>query len=439
MARHNRYNPYYNQDRMTLNTVGFAPAVFNPIEFKPVEADYNILERSFAKQEERKQKAIAQQSAVQAAISQVELAPEEDEWKQNYIANINNQIQEYANLGDYAGAMNMATQLAGTVSNDPALRGRERYNTERQEFIKQLEQKRAKGLISDDSYERALAQNVYNYHDITDNNGNIVAGSKWEPAFNPRNKVSLNDALDWMKLHLGVSTTEIANGGGQSQIYFDSNGQRTDDINKAVSIMGTTTNGSSHTRLEEVKAEDWEKAFNAYVSLFPEIREDFTQLWENELWSYNKLLQDSNNDKLSESQRERADLDAKAILNSLTDGDGGFLSKDAWILKRISPSFDVMAYRKYTSITENGSTLFDPNATRSALAKMINYSNPELTAEEAELYAMSLPMEVFLTTDISRRNQLINELITGLDEISGDVIENNFSIDESKTGKVKEH
>ena len=55
------YNPY-NRRRMSLNTVDFQPTVFTPIEFKPVEQDYSILERAMAKQEERKEKATTQQS-----------------------------------------------------------------------------------------------------------------------------------------------------------------------------------------------------------------------------------------------------------------------------------------------------------------------------------------------------------------------------------------
>lgn len=401
MHRYNRYN----QHRMTLNTVGFEPAVFNPIEFNPVEANYDILNKSMALQEERKQKAIAQQSAINAAISEVELAPEEDEWKQNYIADINNQIQTAANVGDYAGALNTATQLAGKATIDPALRGRERYNKERQKFIEELKAKRNSKLISEDSFERAIAENKYNYKDIPDANGNIVAGSSWTPTFDPRKDVNLTDALNWMKTYLGVSSETTGSGGGSSQTFYDAKGNVVTDPKQAVSIRSTTKNGSRAETTKEVTAEDWANAYKAYIQANPELEADFNQLWDNERWMFAKLTRDSNDSSKSDVDRASYANRANTYWDSLTDDQGGLLSKDAWLLKRIQPSFDVMAYRQHSLVTEGDSTLLD----ETTLKNRVIGQAVGLNLEQAELYGMGAPMEVILAENAKDRKQLLEQ------------------------------
>ena len=118
MPRYNRYN----QHRMTLNTVGFEPTVFNPIEFKPVEADYNILNKSMALQEARQREAQEKTTAVDTALGEIEMNlhndPETNQWWSDYKNNIKNTIATAANVGDYASAINIATQQAGKITSD---------------------------------------------------------------------------------------------------------------------------------------------------------------------------------------------------------------------------------------------------------------------------------------------------------------------------------
>lgn len=415
---HRHYNRY-NQHRMTLNTVGFEPAVFNPIEFKPVEADYNILERSFAKQEERKQKAIAQQSAVQAAIANVELDASEDSWKQDYINNINNQINAATEVGDYAGALETATRLAGDVASDPALLGRERYNKERQEWLRKIENKRTKGLISDDSYERAIAQNTYNYKDIKDNNGNIVGGSKWTPEFNPLNDIDLGSVLAEMQTFMGVSSESGGSGGGTTQQYYDINGQITDDPNKAVSVRSITKGGSTSYSNKEVTVNDWRKAYDAYIARHPEDEARLNQLWENARYNFSALTNRANDETLSQEDRVEAQRRADSFWSSLTDNQGGLITKDDWILQRISPSFGVMAYRQHSYVTEEGSTLLDENT----LKNRVIAGSMGLNYEQAELYASGAPMRVVLAEDATRRQEIYTKGNNTIDAIEGQVDE----------------
>lgn len=417
-----RYNQY-NRNRMSLNTVDFQPTVFTPIEFRPVEQDYSILERAMAKQEERKQQALSQQTNIKAAISQVELDESEDEWKQNYINNINKQINDAAAVGDYAGALETATMIAGDVANDPALRGRERYNKERQEFIKSIEAKRNADLISETSYRRALAQNTYNYEDIKDDNGRIVAGSKWTPAFDPAKDFKPKELLDDLKKYIGVSKTTTGGGGGTTQQYYDKNGNPTTKASEAVSIASTTKGGSRTESLEEVTEQQWRDAYDAWMQAHDLTdREILYQVWDNYQWDFaqESLQVEGLKTKLDDSglsEEERLEYQkqydkhkekADRLWSNMTDGQGGLLTRDEFLLSHMSPYFKVMAYRNHTLVTEAGSTLIDETTLRNkTIAKAVG-----LTMTDVELMGSSAPVETyyeFLSDNAKQRVKLNNE------------------------------
>lgn len=411
--------PRYNRDRMTLNTVGFQPAVFNPMEYKPIEQDFNILERAMAKQEERKQNALKQQSAIKAAISEVDLDASEDEWKQQYIDNINNQINTAAEVGDYGGALDMAIKLAGDATIDPALRGRERYNKERKEFLEQLETKRSKGLISDDSYERAIAQNVYNYRDIKDENGRITGGSRWTPEFNPLNDIDLGTVLAEMQQFMGISSETTGGGGGATQEYYDAQGNVTKDPSKAVSVRSITKGGSRTESTKEVTEDDWRRAYDAYIARHPEDEARLNQLWDNARYNFARLTVEANNENLTNEERASAQKRADNYWNNLTDDQGGLITKDDWLLKQISPSFGVMAYRQHSLVTEAGSTLIDEATLKNRVVANVMFKN---NMTNAELYAQGFTME-YITADANRRKQLENDGMSTYAEINSHVKE----------------
>lgn len=197
MPRRNRYNPYYNQDRMTLNTVGFTPAVFNPIEFQPVEADYGILERSFAKQEARQKEAVEKATAVDVALAKIEADlhndPNTQAWWNDYKTDIKNQINAATNIGDYAGALNTATRLAGKVSSDSAVLGRIRANQEYQAKVDETHKRMVAGQISPDTERWWLANNTFDYKDNFDENGNVIGGTSYNELDVPVQDIDISD------------------------------------------------------------------------------------------------------------------------------------------------------------------------------------------------------------------------------------------------------
>ena len=240
MPRH--YNRY-NQERMTLNTAGFEPVVFNPIQFQPVEADYNILERSFAKQEERKQKAIQQQTLVKQALGkvreQLHQDPETDNWFNNYVSNIENNINTAAEVGDYANALNIATQEAGNILNDAEVTGRIRSN---QEYNKELEiqqARRERGDISQDTYDWWVKENPYKFNPTLDNNGKVIGAQKYEPTFRPENDLKWENVYALAKQMLSPEKGSVG-----STTNYDKHG-----------VISNTTVGSDY-RYERIRPED---------------------------------------------------------------------------------------------------------------------------------------------------------------------------------------
>lgn len=187
--------PRINQNRMSLNTVGFTPTVFNPLDYKPETVDYGILERSFARQEARQAAAAEKSSAVDVALGKIETElhndPETQEWFNNYKNNIRQQISNATEVGDYAEAVNVATRLAGQVSSDSAILGRVKANQEYQTRVDETHKRAVAGKISADTERWWLANNQFKYEDVTDDNGNVIGGTSYSTLQTPVDDINI--------------------------------------------------------------------------------------------------------------------------------------------------------------------------------------------------------------------------------------------------------
>ena len=168
----------------------FKPADFDPTVFVPQQEDMSLLQKSMQTLDERKERTDKQRAAIQSALAEVKLNAKEDAWKKNYIDNISKQIDSAAQFGDYSTALSVATTLAGTAMSDPALRGRMRANEQYEEEIKRQKARVDRGDISQNTYAWWLKNNPYSYSDITDENGDIVGGTEYEPTFRPANDIN---------------------------------------------------------------------------------------------------------------------------------------------------------------------------------------------------------------------------------------------------------
>lgn len=96
-------------------------------------------------------------------------------WFDDFTNNINNQIKQEASFGNYANALNKATELGSTYGQDSELLARIQANQDYKKFVNELEQKVAKGDITPLRKQRLLAENPYRFNGIYDDNGNYVS------------------------------------------------------------------------------------------------------------------------------------------------------------------------------------------------------------------------------------------------------------------------
>ena len=106
---------------------------YNVPQREPIRMNLDAFSKSIDKIDEKNQKALQQRTAIDVALSQVELDSSEDEWKFNYAQRIRDQIDAQAEFGDYSRALNTATMLAGTAVSSPELIGRQRAHKDREE------------------------------------------------------------------------------------------------------------------------------------------------------------------------------------------------------------------------------------------------------------------------------------------------------------------
>ena len=177
------------RNRMMLNTVDFKPTVFTPLERKPLDYDMSLLERSFALQDERKSKALEQQTAIDIALSKIEekLHPdiETQRWFNEYKNNIKKEIQTDINVGNYGGAYNTGVKLAGRVTSDSEVINRLKSNAEYQAKVDEVHKMRVAGQISKDTEDWWLDVNEYKYENIFDESNNIIGGTSYKDLKTP--------------------------------------------------------------------------------------------------------------------------------------------------------------------------------------------------------------------------------------------------------------
>lgn len=170
----------YRLPEMSLKQVAFQPSEFTPQVFTPQNSNPEILSRSIDKLEARIDKATTQQGAIDAALGQVEAQLHSDEetksWFADYKKDIQHQIQNQIDSGNYAEAIRTGVRLAGKIQQDTELQGRIKTANQYTEVTKAQKQRIGKD-IDQDTYNWWLAtKGKYNYKPVyaKDENGNTT-------------------------------------------------------------------------------------------------------------------------------------------------------------------------------------------------------------------------------------------------------------------------
>lgn len=214
---------------MSLKAINFNPIAFTPSEYKFQPADMTFLEKSLAQREARMEKASQARSAVDKVLGEIEMTlnPTESKWFEDYKQNIKDQIQYNVDAGNYGAAFRTATELAGSVINDPRILGRKRSQQAYKTEVETQKARRDRGEISQNTFDWWYAKNQYKYNDAKDDKGNYIEGSMWQADTRPTKDINWAEdtAVAFKLITAKKGTTNRA--GGEDTTNIDGTGNLT--------------------------------------------------------------------------------------------------------------------------------------------------------------------------------------------------------------------
>lgn len=292
----------------------FRPVV-NPIDLEKLGQAYDTLEQGHLK-------AIDTASAVEAELAKLDLNEAEDEWRQQQVNKIRSAITDNSTYGNAYGALDDVIRENGSIMSNPGMIGRLRAQQDYKKYIDNLEKRTD---IPEDYKAYFKEQNTYNYKDITDSKGNIIGGSKWNPAVQEVSTVPMSQLLD-----KALQWAAKESGGGSQTRWLDSQGKVTNDITKSVTgeIYSSATN-----KWERLSKDKLAAAVAAVIENTPGAKASLDQDYKIAKWKYDK------------SGGNNPDI---------TNKDGILLTPEEYLNKRIDPFYKAATYYNQTSSTTYG-------------------------------------------------------------------------------------
>lgn len=292
----------------------FRPVV-NPIDLEKLGQAYDTLEQGHLK-------AIDTASAVEAELAKLDLNEAEDEWRQQQVNKIRSAVTNNSTYGNAYGALDDVIRENGSIMSNPGMIGRLRAQQDYKKYIDNLEKRTD---IPEDYKAYFKEQNTYNYKDITDNKGNIIGGSKWNPAVQEVSTVPISQLLD-----KALQWAAKESGGGSQTRWLDSQGKVTNDITKSVTgeIYSSATN-----KWERLSKDKLAAAVAAVIENTPGAKASLDQDYKIAKWKYDK------------SGGNNPDI---------TNKDGILLTPEEYLNKRIDPFYKAATYYNQTSSTTYG-------------------------------------------------------------------------------------
>ena len=296
---------------------------FNPV-FRPVinPIDLDKLGQAYDTLEQGHLKAIDTASAVEAELAKLDLNEAEDEWRQQQVNKIRSAVTNNSTYGNAYGALDDVIRENGSIMSNPGMIGRLRAQQDYKKYIDNLEKRTD---IPEDYKAYFKEQNTYNYKDITDNKGNIIGGSKWNPAVQEVSTVPMSQLLD-----KALQWAAKESGGGSQTRWLDSQGKVTNDITKSVTgeIYSSATN-----KWERLSKDKLAAAVAAVIENTPGAKASLDQDYKIAKWKYDK------------SGGNNPDI---------TNKDGILLTPEEYLNKRFDPFYKAATYYNQTSSTTYG-------------------------------------------------------------------------------------
>lgn len=168
------------QQRLSLPTAGIEFTPFQGGSFTPQAINTGLLSDAFNTIAQREKETSEKLGAMDASFAQIRSKMHQDaetlKWIDDFAEQQKLKVKNYVNNYDFAGAINKATELAGSVLKDAGVQGRIHANEQYEKLVSSLDEMLKKNEIEQPTYDWWKDTHEFSYKDITDGNGNIVGG-----------------------------------------------------------------------------------------------------------------------------------------------------------------------------------------------------------------------------------------------------------------------
>lgn len=285
----------------------------NPINLDVLASTYNTLES-------KHMQGVEMESAYREALNKLDLNEAEDAWLAQRQIEIQNAFNNNLKFGNAAAAIDDIRRTYGNIMADAGMKGRLRAQQDYKAYLDNLN-KRTDISEADKEYFREV--NQYYYQDKTDNNGNVIGGTKWTPI---DREVAAPNMPKMMETALKIAAKDA--GGGNTIYYMGANGQLTTNPNASIDGLPYISKGGKYERLTQDKIK---AAMDSVIANTPGALEGLRQDYKIANWRHDKN-QSTNND---------------LVIDETTDDKGLKLSFDQYMQKRLQGFYHSASYSYY--------------------------------------------------------------------------------------------
>lgn len=285
----------------------------NPVNLDVLANTYNTLEKGH-------QQAVATSAAYAAKLAELDLNEAEDAWRQEEINKVRQALADNMVYGNATAALDDVVKTFGDVTSNAGMIGRLRAQQDYKAYLDNLN-KRTDISEADKEYFRET--NKYYYQDKTDNNGNVIGGTKWNPI---DREVAAPNMPAMMTRALQIAAKDA--GGGNTIYYMGANGQLTTNLNASIDGLPYINKSGKYERLTQDKIK---AAMDTVIANTPGALEGLRQDYKIANWRHNK--NQSTSDTL--------------VIDETTDDKGLKLSFDQYMQKRLQGFYHSASYSHY--------------------------------------------------------------------------------------------
>lgn len=314
-----------------MNTFQYQSRNYTP------RVDLATLGKSIDTLEQGHKEAIKTASALETAVSNLDMNEAEDGFKQQLVSEIQNTIKENTLFGNSYGALDDLIMKQGNIASDGRVIGRLRSNAAKKEYDAKVDAM----AIPDGMKQMYKDENPYYYvdGDVDERTGKVKPGQKWKAKTNPVKTVPMAEI---QKYALTIAAKEA--GGGESISFLDAEGKETYDPAKSADGAMYKKVGSKYERLTKDKID---KAMKVAIQSIPGAEDSLRQDYKYGLYQLDNQRKDL----------AKAGKKDNPYMEGLTDKNGNIYTYNQWLSNSINGFKDVAAYNHVWTSIDFGTAL----------------------------------------------------------------------------------